>query len=197
MTSMTVQVPRAVTSQSREMSLRRAALGALTVGAISAVTFAVIAVTATLSNPTDADLSFHHTGDYWYTAIGVPTAIAAAVLLFALRGLQPSARSRLTTAGATLNAVALSVLTVMLSYSVATGAEARWGGTYIIATLATFIGHALFVAGTWRTGLIPRVLLGAWPVVWLIGAFAAQGASPVLLAGFYAAIAVVITRKIH
>lgn len=189
------ELPGRVTSRPQHPSPRRLALGALAVGAASSIGFAVITLSTTLSNPTAKDLSFHHNGDYWYTGIGIPTAAATAALLFALAALQPAARPRLTVAGATLNAIALAVLTVQLSYSVATGSEARWGATYIIATLATFVGHALFVAGTWRTGLIPRPLLAAWPVVWLIGSFAAQGASPLLLAAFYAALAARVLRR--
>jgi hypothetical protein len=178
-------------------SARTAALAAFAVGTLSSVAFALITVTATLTNTTSKNLAFHHTGDYWYTGIGIPTAIATAVLLVALRALQPTARPRLTTFGAGLNAAALAVLTAMLSYSVATGAEARWGGTYIIATLATFVGHILFSAGSWRTGLIPRPLLTAWPVVWLLGAFAAQGASPLLLAALYVCLGVLVVRRVH
>lgn len=140
-------------------------------------------------------LTYHHTGDYWYTGIGLPTAAAAAVLLFALRALQPQARPRLTLAGAILNAAVLALLFAMLSASIAAGAEARRGGTYVVGTLASFVGHGLFVAGTWRTGLFPRPLLAVWPVVWLIGAFAAQGVSPLLLAAFYIALAVLVTRR--
>jgi hypothetical protein len=174
---------------------RAAALGALALGTASSIAFAMIAVLMNTTNTTSQDLTFHHAGDYWYTATGIPTAISSIVLLFAVRTLQPTARPRLTKAGAVLNAAALVVLAVMLAYSVATGAEARWGGTYIIATLATFIAHILFSAGSWRAGLIPRPLLTAWPLLWLIGAFAAQGATPLLLAAFYVALGVLVARR--
>jgi hypothetical protein len=195
MSSLTVEVPGRGTVRANENAARRWALGGLAVGAVSSITFAVITVTMTLSTITDRDLTFHHTGDYWYTAIGIPTAAATATLLFALWRLQPQARPALTRAGVTMNAVALAMLAVLLACSVATGAEVRWGGAYIIATLVTFVGHALFVAGTWRTGLLPKPLLAAWPAVWLIGAFAAQGISPLLLAAFYATVAVLVLRR--
>jgi len=181
--------------QDRRASSRTAALAALALGIASSIAFAVITLLMTTTNTTSQDLTFHHPGDYWYTAIGIPTAISSIVLLFAVRALQPATRPTLTRAGVLLNTAALTVLTVMLAYSVATGAEARWGGTYIIATLATFLAHILFSAGSWRVGLIPRPLLTAWPLVWLIGAFAAQGASPLLLAAFYATLAALITRR--
>ena len=41
----------------------------------------------------------------------------------------------------------------------------------------------------------PRPLLAVWPVVWLIGAFAAQGASPLILAALYVGMAVLIERR--
>jgi hypothetical protein len=176
-------------------SARAAALAALAVGTASSTAFALIAVLMTSTNITSKDLTFHHAGDYWYTAIGIPTAISSIVLLFALRTLQPTARPGLARAGVLINAAALSVLAVMLAYSVATGAEARWGGTYIVATLATFLAHVLFSAASWRAGLIPRPLLTAWPLVWLIGAFAAQGPSPLLLAAFYLTLGVLIARR--
>jgi len=176
-------------------SARAAALVALALGTASSIAFALIGVLMKTTNTTNHDLTFHHAGDYWYTAIGIPTAISSIVLLFAVRALQPAARPRLTRTGASLNAAALAVLAVMLAYSVATGAEARWGGTYVIATLATFIAHILFSAGSWRARLIPRPLLTAWPLVWLIGAFAAQGATPLLLAAFYVALGVFVARR--
>jgi len=195
MASMTAELSDRTTTQQSAATARRVALVSLGLGAAAAIAFAIIAVTMKLSSPTTTDLSFHHTGDYWYTGIGIPTAIAVGMLLFALRALQPTARPRLTLAGATLNAVAVAVLAVMLAYSVATGAEARWGGTYVIATLATFVAHALFVAGTWRSGLLPRPVLAVWPVIWLIGAFAAQGATPLLLAAFYGLVATFVVRR--
>jgi len=185
----------AVTAQTaRHATARSAALAALAVGTGSSIAFALIAVLMTSTNTTSKDLTFHHAGDYWYTAIGIPTALSSIVLLFALRALQPAARRRLARAGVILNAAALAVLVVMLAYSVATGAEARWGGTYIIATLATFIAHILFSASSWRAGLIRRTLLTIWPLVWLIGSFAAQGATPLVLAAYYLALGALIAR---
>jgi hypothetical protein len=179
----------------RRGSARATALAALAVGAASSTAFALIAVLMTLSHTSSKDLTFHHAGDYWYTAVGIPTAISSIVLLFALRTLQPAARPQLVRAAVVINTAALSVLALMLAYSVATGSEARWGGTYIIATLATFLAHVLFSAASWRSGYIPRPLLTAWPLVWLIGAFAAQGASPLLLAAYYITLGAFIARR--
>lgn len=195
MTSVAVGVPSTAMARSTTRSARRWAVGALALGAASAVNFAMIMLFMTLSALPDNDLTFHHTGDYWLAAAGLPTAVSASVLLFALWGLQPDARRRLTRTGATLNAIGLAVLFVILTCSVATGTEVRWGPAYPVAVLVTFIALALFVAGTWRTGMFPKPLLGAWPVIWLLGAYAAQGASPLILAALYIAMAALILRR--
>ncbi len=195
MNAVTVNAPSRSLTASPTESAHRWALGALALGAASAVVFAGIMLFATLSKLPDSDLTFHHTGDYWLAAIGLPTAVSASILLFALWGLQPHARPGLTRAGAAVNVIALTLLFAILACSVATGTEVRWGPAYPLAVLATFVGHALFVAGTWRTGLFPKPLLAAWPVIWLIGAYAAQGASPLILAAFYAAMAGYVVRR--
>ncbi len=195
MSSLTVNAPSRSPMRSPTESARRWALGALALGAVSAVVFAGIMVFATLSKLPDSDLTFHHTADYWLAAIGLPNAVAASILLFALWGVQPHARPGLTRVGATMNVIALALLFAILASSVATGTEVRWGPAYPLAVLVTFVGHALFVAGTWRTGLFPKPLLAAWPVIWLMGAFAAQGASPLILAAFYAVMAGYVVRR--
>ena len=192
--SIQAQAPQTGTAPTRSVA-RTAALAGLAVGTASSIAFALITMLTTQTDVTARDLNFHHAGDYWYTGIGIPTGISTIVLLFAMRALQPTARPRLIRVGTLLNAAALALLVVMLGYSVATGAEARWGGAYVVATLATFVAHILFCAGSWRAGLIPRPLLAVWPVVWLIGAFAAQGASPLLLAAFCAGLGILIARR--
>ncbi len=140
MHTVTVDVERSTGTRPSTESARRWALGALALGADSAIAFGSIMLFATLSRLPDSDLAFHHAGDYWLAAIGLPTAASASMLLFALRALQPHARRQLTRAGATvLNTVALAVLFTILLCSVATGTEVRWGGAYPIATLVTFV----------------------------------------------------------
>ena len=168
------------------------ALAALVLGMVSTMAFAGIAVLATT---TSGGGRFQHGADYWYTACGVPIAIAEIVLVSALWALQDGRAGRLGRTGMVLTVTAQAVLTVGLVASVVLGVEEQWGGTYVVATLVTFIGHGLFVAGSWRVGLLPRSLLGVWPVVWVIGSFAAQGATPLLLTAFYAVVAVLLTRR--
>jgi hypothetical protein len=195
MSAVTAGVPSASTARSSNGAARRWALGALALGTASAIALAVVVVTMTLSDVTDDDRAYHHAGDYWANLLGVPAAAAAAILLVALRALQPHARRRLTLAGAVANAIALAVLAAEVACSAAQGADAGWGPAYPVATVATFLATALFAAGTWRTGLFPRPLLGAWPVVWLLGGFAAQGASPLVLAALYGAMAIYVVRR--
>jgi len=175
---------------------RAAALGwaraALVLGIASSIAFAAIAVFATT---TSGGGKFQHAADYWYTACGVPIALAEIVLLIALWTLQHGRPGRVALTGMILTVTALAVLTVQLTAAVVLGVEEQWGPTYVVATLVTFVGHGLFVAGSWRTGLLPRWLLGLWPVVWVIGSLAAQGATPLLLAALYAAMGVLLTRR--
>jgi uncharacterized membrane protein len=168
------------------------ARAALLLGIGSTIAFAAIAVLATT---TSGGGRFQHRADYWFTACGVPIAIAEIVLVIALWTLQDGRAGRLALTGMVLVVTALVVLVVGLTASVVLGVEERWGPTYVVATLVTFVGHGLFVAGSWRTGLLPRWLLGIWPVVWVIGSLAAQGATPLLLAALYAAMAVLLTRR--
>lgn len=169
----------------------RWARAALALGFASSIAFAAISVRVTT---TSGGGRFQHGGDYWYTAIGIPSALAEMVLLVALWILQDGRAGRLAATGIMLTVAALTVLTAQLATSVALGVEEQWGLTYVVGTLITFVGHGLFVAGSWRTGVLPRWLLGVWPVVWVIGSFAAAGFTPLLLAAFYAVMAVVLRR---
>jgi len=87
-------------------------------------------------------------------------------------------------------------LFVQLSASVLTSTEQQWGPSYILFTGLAFVGHALLAAGSWRTGVMPRWMLGVWPLLWVLGSFAAvAGPLPLLLIAFYVALGVVLTRQ--
>ena len=66
----------------------------------------------------------------------------------------------------------------------------------MLGTVGTLLGTALFAAGSWRAGLLPRWLLAIWPIVWTIGSFAAVSAAPLLLAALYVAIILIIRRRL-
>lgn len=165
---------------------------AAAIGAASSIAFAAISVFTTTSDGGD----FKYTADYWYTSIGIPIALAGFVLLVAVHTLQRGREGRIGYAGLIVNNIALLVLTAELAGSVVVGSELRWGPAYLLATAATFVGLSLFAAGSWSVGLVPRWLLALWPVVWVIGSFLAQGASPLLLAAFFCVLAAVLTRHV-
>ncbi len=161
------------------------------VGVVSLVVFAYVA----MFFDTISEGDFKYTADYWYTAMGLPIALAGIGLVLGVHRLQHGADGRLGSIGLWINTIALVELFVQLTTSVLTGAELRWGPSYPVFTLLTFVGVALVAAGSWRTGLLPRWMLGVWPVVWVLGSFAATGPIPLVLAAFLIALAVTLNKR--
>lgn len=157
----------------------------------------VMFVVLTFFTTTPGTAHFQYAADYWLTANGLPYALAGIGLTWGLHHLQHGADGRLGTIGAWVNTLALTELFAQCLASVVEGAEVRWGPSYPIFTLLSFVGVALLAAGSWRTGLLPRWMLGAWPLLWTLGAFAAVGPVPLLLAGFFVAVGVVVTRRVR
>lgn len=169
---------------------QRTALAAMALGTIALVAYAGIALLATRTADLQDGSAYQHAGDYWFTGIGVPIGLASMVLLAAAYRMLGARANRLALAGVVVNTVSLAVLVVMLGYCVVIGHEAQWGPTYVVGTLGTFVGHALFSAGAWRSGLLPRWVLGLWPLVFVLGSFGAVLApGPLLLVALYAVIA--------
>src|SRR6185312_7042681 len=115
----------------------------------------------------------------------------------ALHRLQHGSDGRLGTIGVWVNTLALAELFVQLAASVAVGAELRWGPMYILSSALTFVGTALLAAGSWRSGLAPRWMIGVWPVLWVLGSFAGVGPVPGLLAVFLVVLGVTVTRSVR
>jgi hypothetical protein len=138
---------------------------------------------------------FKYAADYWLTAAGPGHAIACVVLVLAVHRLQDGRDGRLGAAAVIVNAVACAVLTVQMAVGLITSTEAEWGPVYPLATLASFVGLSLFAKASWRAGVVPRALLAAWPVVWVIGSMAAFGPTPLLLSALYVALVVVLARR--
>lgn len=67
------------------------------------------------------------------------------------------------------------------------GRASSFGPTSLLASAATVVGLVLFAAGSWRTGVLSRWMLGAWIVAWLVGGPFAQGATPYSWQPVYAA----------
>jgi hypothetical protein len=148
--------------------------------------------------PTTVDEGdFRYAADYWLTANGLPLAAAGIGIALAVHRLQHGADGRLGAVGVWINTLALGELFVQLAASVAVGAELRWGPMYVLSTALTFLGTALLAAGSWRSGLAPRWVLGLWPVLWVLGSFAGTGPVPGVLAVFLVAFGAVVTRSVR
>ena len=174
---------------------RTRALTALYVGAASAVALAAVLVFVPTTTEDDA---FQHVGDYFLTALGIPAVLVVAALLPALRTLQQRRDGRLGVAGIAATCAGALVLTGMFVYGLIAATGSSLGPTYVLASLATIIGVALFAAGSWRAGLLPRWLLVVWPVAWAIGSMLPiWGFGPLVLAAVYVAMAVLLPRRLR
>jgi len=167
--------------------------GSIGLGVASVVVLGYLVLFTTTVDQGD----FHHAADYWLTATGLPLAVAGIGIAFGVHRLQHGADGRLGTVGVWVNTVALVELFVQLAASVAVGAELRWGPMYILSTALTFVGTALLAAGSWRSGLAPRWMIGVWPVLWVLGSFAGVGPVPGLLAVFLVVLGVTVTRSVR
>jgi hypothetical protein len=189
-------VARAATSRPSHAlhdPLRRAQAAAV-LGAATALALVAILYLVTTSS---GDGAFHHAGDYVLTANGIPYIVCLLVLLGALRTLQQRRDGRLGQAGIALAGVGSAVLLAIFVYGLAAGSESSFGPGYVLASIATILGVALFAAGSWRTGLLPRWLLGLWVVAWAVGSMLPiLRPGPVLLAGVYVTVAALLPRRL-
>jgi hypothetical protein len=180
------------TSHGLHDPLRRAQ-AALILGAATAIALVAILYLVTTSS---GDGAFHHAGDYVLTANGIPYVVCLLVLLGALRTLQQRRDGRLGQAGIALASVGSAVLLAIFVYGLAAGTESSFGPGYVLASLATIVGVALFAAGSWRVGLLPRRLLALWVVAWAIGSMLPiLRPGPLLLAGVYLAMGALLERR--
>jgi hypothetical protein len=189
MVSSAVTVPQQ--AQTHTMWLRLVQLS-LAVGIAAVVVFAAVGMLFT----TISEGAFRYTADYWYTGAGVPIALAGIGLTLGVHKLQDGADGRLGTIGLWVNTLALTELCVQLLSSVVVGAELRWGPMYVVCSFLTFLGVALLAAGSWRTRLLPKWMLGVWPVLWILGTFAGTGPMSLLLAVYLALFGVTVTRRV-
>jgi hypothetical protein len=165
---------------------------ALLVGIVTTIAFAVV---ATRWTTTDGGGEFNYTADYWYTGLGLPLAAVGLLMALGVYKLQAGATGRLGTVGVWINSVCCTVLFAQILGSLVTASELRWGPVYPLCALGTVVGLGLLAAGSWSVGMFPRWLLAVWPLVWIVGSFFAQGATPILLTAFYIAFWVVLTRR--
>jgi hypothetical protein len=194
MTTLAVPTLTADAPDAIRVALRRAQ-AALMLGVAAAVALVAILYFVTTSS---GDGKFQHAGDYVLTANGIPYIVALLVLLPALRALQQGRDGRLGRAGIALSSLGSALLLAIFVYGVAAGTESSFGPGYVVASLATILGVALFAAGSWRTGLLPRWLLPAWVVAWAIGSMLPiLRPGPLLLAAVYLTMAALLPRRLR
>lgn len=182
----------APTAAARSSALARAQIS-LYAAAGAAVALGSIILFVPIS--TD-DGSFHHIGDYFLTAVGIPFVLAPAFLLPALRRLQNGRDGRLGLAGVVAMTIGSVVLLGMFCYGLIAATGSSLGPTYVLASAVTIVGVILFAIGSSRARLLPRWLLVAWPVAWIVGGLLPiLPPGPLLLAAVYVAMAVVLQRR--
>lgn len=164
--------------------------------AVAVVPLTILAVVGTFFT-TISGGDFKYTADYWYTAVGLPITVIGIGIALGVHKLQHGADGRLGTVGMWLNTVALVELFVQLGVSVIGSTEVRWGPSYPVCALLSFIGVALLAAGSWRTGILPRWMLGVWSLVWILGSIAAMGLTPLVLAAFLILFGITLTRRVR
>ncbi len=145
---------------------------------------------------TTSDLEFHYVADYVLTMAALPHGVGLLMFTVGVHRLQHGRDGRLGAVGTWLYVVCISELVVQCMASVAAGAELRWGPTYVVSSFGAFVGLALLAVGSWRVGLVPRWMLGCWPVLGLIGSFLGVGPIPLVFVVFLAYFGVVLTRRV-
>jgi hypothetical protein len=165
--------------------------------AVAVVPLAVFAVVGTFFTTISGGGDFKYTADYWYTAVGLPITLIGIGITLGMHKLQHGSDGRLGTIGVWVNTVALVELFVQLGASVIEGTEVRWGPSYPVCALLSFVGVALLAAGSWRSAVLPRWMLGAWPLVWILGSLAAMGPTPLVLAAFFILLGIALTRRVR
>jgi hypothetical protein len=76
---------------------------------------------------------------------------------------------RLGPLGLLLTGVALAITIAMLPYSLAAGTTGETGPVYPIAAFTADVGMLLFCIGAYRARLLPRPLVAAWAIAWILG----------------------------
>jgi hypothetical protein len=180
----------AVRDDSRSLRLLRAGVTSALLGLL------VLWATTTFARTVDEG-DFKYAGDYWLTAAALPLGVGLVLHATAVHRLQHGRDGRLGAVGTWLYTLCCAELVVQCMASVVVAAELRWGPTYVVSTLGTFVGLALIAAGSWRAGLLPRWLLGVWPPVGLLGSWFGIGPIPLLLGLFLVTTAVLAHHRPH
>ncbi len=185
---MTTTVHPAVRNEASWLRLVRIGTGFAIVGL-------VVFWTAGTFWPTVSEGDFENAADYWYTASAVPFGSGLLLHVLGVHRLQGGRDGRLGVVGAWVYALCSAELVVQCLCSALVGAELRWGPTYVLSSLGTFVGLALLAAGSWRAGLLPRWMLGVWPPLALLGSWAAIGPVPLVLVLFLVVSTAMLGRR--
>jgi hypothetical protein len=170
-----------------EMNKWHAAKGALVVGIAAALFLTVI----WFVSPSSANGgSYDDVADYLFTGNGVPFAASAIVLLWALLAIHGERVGTRARVGVMIASVSLVAVIVVLAASVVAGHEVEGGPVYVLGTLGSIIGIALFCADAARAGLLPARALWFWAFTWTVGGLLGPKGSQVLLAAAYAVLLV-------
>ena len=113
-----------------------------------------------------------------------PVGIGLILHAFGVHHLQHGRDGRLGTIGVWIFALCSSAIIIQCMASLPAGAELRWGPSYPLCAVGSFIGLALLAAASWKVGLLPRWMLGIWPPLMLFGSWAGQNLIPIALAAF-------------
>jgi hypothetical protein len=140
---------------------------------------------------------FHHASDYVLTAAALPQGVGLFLTVLGFHRLQEGRDGRLGTAGVWVYGVCMLELVVQCTASVVAGAELIWGPLYPLCAFGLMAGLALLAAGSWKVGLLPRWMLGAWPPLGLVGSFLGVGPVPLVFAVFLVAMAFTLVRRLR
>jgi hypothetical protein len=185
---MTTNLEPEVRSDARPMSMLYGGIGFAIVGLV------ILWAAMTFSTTVDEG-EFRNAGDYWLTAAALPLGVGLILHNLAVHHLQGGRDGRLGSAGTWIYVLCSAELVVQCMASVAVGAELRWGPTYVVSTVGTFIGLTLVAAGSWRAGLLPKGMLAIWPPLGLLGSWFGVGPIPLLLGVFLVGTGAVVRRR--
>jgi hypothetical protein len=111
----------------------------------------------------------HTTGDYLFTAIGIPFVLLTAAAVASLHQAQAGRDGRLGRIGFLVVAVCNLALLPAFVGSLVTANENIFSPLYPVATLGSFAGMVLFAVGTFRGHVLPRFIGPALAVAWVVG----------------------------
>jgi hypothetical protein len=185
-------IPASRSAQIGRRTLWRTAEAALYVGIAAAVFLTAVWFIHPSSAAAD---TYHELADYLFTGNGLPFGAAPLVLLWALFRLHRERVGRMATAGVGLASLSLLALIAVLVASVVAGEEVSGGPTYILGTLGSVIGIAMFCASAAKAGLLPRAALWFWAFAWTLGGMLGPKGSQLLLAAAYSVLLVHVRRR--